>query len=361
MRPFVFCLFLVSIFVGCDSSSDYFIEESLEYEYVELDTTKMAALELVEEKSSIKGEPLIEFISEHSLIKRFSTLDDFYIAAELVAEEARLIGTPILIHEALQEYLRFGHTIPLSELSLVNHEGKIIIGDTLYSLHGNSYSKRHIDGNLTHDVELTEFDPVEEIAVYLTTFIQARGVSRVTDALIPRKSASGLKGVQASCGIPDNLDFAPGAYIGKSENTDICVWDFTYPGIRNSGAVGYSPNVPGAVVMWNSSYRSWTGGSRGEAYTVFYKYQTVDGSSELHRVRYGDLPTRQVAISKATVTTFKRRSWWRCSSVRTRSNTSYGELSTRVSIDRCNGTGTRSEHTASLTNVFSLPSAYRIY
>lgn len=355
----MFCF--VSVLMGCDSGSDYFTEESLEFEYVELDTAKMAVLELEDEERSINGEPLVEFTSERSLIKRFQTPDDFYITAELIAEEARLIGTPIIIHESLKEYLRFQHTIPLSELSLVNHQGKIIIGDTLYSLNGDYYTKRHIDSDVNHEVELTEIDPIGEIGSYLTSIIQVSGVTRVTDALNVLKSDSGSQGVQRSCGTPEDHEFAPGSYIGRSDNTDICVWDFTYPGIRNSGDVGYTPNVPGAVAMWNTSYRSWVGGSRGEAYTVFYKYQTESGISSLHTVSYGDLPTGQVAISKATVTTFKRRSWWRCSSVRTRSNTSYGELYTRTSIDRCNGTGTQSEHTASLTNVTNLPSAYSIY
>ncbi|MCY4000919.1 MAG: hypothetical protein OXF84_08970, partial [Bacteroidetes bacterium] len=224
-----------------------------------------------------------------------------------------------------------------------------------------SYSKRHIDGAVVQEINLIEIDPVEDMAHFLTQIIQTNNLSKVTD--IANSPDVSLKhyGIQRACDSPDNFEFSSRAYPGRSSHTDMCVWDFRYPGLRRTGAVGYTSNVPGAIVMWNSSYRTWTQGSHAEAYTVFYKYQTAGGNTELYRLNYGDLPSGQVAISKVTVTTLKSRSWGRCSSEKTRSSTSYGETYARSSIGRCNRRGTMSTHTASLTNVLGLPADYKIY
>ena len=134
-------LIILFVLAGCDSSTDLSISESLEFEYIEVDSTKMLSLEILSDQdSTVSEQPQIEFVSGRSLIKRFSTYSDFHFISGVVADEARLMGSPILINESLKEYIRFEHTIPLSDLSLLNHNGRVVIADTLYSLHGNSYS-----------------------------------------------------------------------------------------------------------------------------------------------------------------------------------------------------------------------------
>lgn len=124
----------------------------------------------------------------------------------MISEKARLTGKPISIHRSLEPYLKFKRSIPLAELASVNHEGKIIVGDTLYSLQSNSYTKRHIDGPVIQTVELLETDPVQAMANYLTEIMRAKRVSRITEALGLRKSA-GLAGIQDGCGGQDDFDF----------------------------------------------------------------------------------------------------------------------------------------------------------
>ena len=63
---------------------------------------------------------------------------------------------------------------------------------------------------------------------------------------------------------------------------NMCVHDFNYSGIKvDPGDLGYTPNAPGAIVMWNTSYTTWSGAPWAEAYTAFYKYRTVHDKPNL--------------------------------------------------------------------------------
>ena len=135
----------------------------------------------------------------------------------------------------------------------------------------------------------------------------------------------------------------------------MCVDDFNYPGIRvNPGDLGYTLNAPGAVVMWNTSYTTWSQVAWAEAYTVFYKYRTINGEATLDEVVATDLP-QGVAYSTYAKVQTKKRKWFGCSDAR-RTSVAYGGLSTRVNIKRCAGTGTQSWHTAFMSGVPGLPS-----
>jgi len=194
----------------------------------------------------------IEFIEEKFSIKRFRSFEDYGITTALILEQSHLTETPIQIHESLRYYLKFKRLIPYVELALANHESKLIVGDTLYSLHGNSYSKQKIDSSGYQSFELVEHDPIEAMTAHLTLFMQTKGTSRVTEAWARHKSLN-LSGIDESCGGPNDFDFVSDP-SRNTQHTDMCVMDFNYPRIKiNPNDIGFTPNAPGAVVMWNTS------------------------------------------------------------------------------------------------------------
>ncbi len=112
--------------------------------------------------------------------------------------------------------------------------------------------------------------------------------------------------------------------------------------------------------MWNTSYRTWTNTSRGEAYTVFYKYRTINNVATLDRVGSFDIPYGMSPSTEVTVITNRRRKWSCRNENHYRSSFSSGTLSAGVGIDRCRGQGTRSAHTATLTGVYGLPNEKKL-
>ncbi len=328
---------------GCDTGSDLFLEkeenEEMEYEYVEVDLALMAKLGQMTDTDAVGGEPQIEFFDDQEPIKRFWSYEDYYISADLIFEKSRLTGEPILIHQSLQRYLEYKQLIPPEELALVNYEGRLIIGDTLYTLAGTSYMKQHVDDPVAGVIDLSVFDPSREMKDYLSRLLEDQGVSRLTDALISHKSAN------PSCGRPSDFGFAGGTNPARSVRyTDMCAWDFNYPSIKaNPGDTEFTSNSPGAVVMWNTSYTTWTRARRGIANTRFFKYRNSNGGYFLDYVSSADLPAGQTVSVSVTVITSRGRS------------SGHGTLSTWASKRRTGGRGTRSTHSASLGGVSGLP------
>ena len=339
---------------GCDSGSELFLENEekgeMEYEYVEVDLALMAELDQMTDTDAIKGEPQIEFFDDREPIKRFWSYEDYYTSVDLISEKSRLTGDPILIHQSLRQYLEYKHVIPIEELALVNYEGRLIIGDTLYTLAGTSYTKQHVDDSDAEVVDLSVFDPSEEIRDYLSKLLQDQGASRVTDVLISRKSVNS-SGVQSGCGRPDDFGFAGGVHPARSvEHTDMCVANFNYPSIIvNPTDSELTSNAPGAVVMWNTSYKTWTGARRGIANTQFFKYRDVNDGRGLDYVLSSDLPVGQAATVNVTVTTSRG------------SRNGSGRLSTWASIRRTRGRSTRSKHSATFGGVSGLPDEHPIH
>ncbi|MCY3630168.1 MAG: hypothetical protein OXI05_01980 [Bacteroidota bacterium] len=338
---------------GCDSGSELFLENEekgeMEYEYVEVDLALMAELDQMTDTDAIKGEPQIEFFDDREPIKRFWSYEDYYTSVDLISEKSRLTGDPILIHQSLRQYLEYKHVIPIEELALVNYEGRLIIGDTLYTLAGTSYTKQHVDDSDAEVVDLSVFDPSEEIRDYLSKLLQDQGASRVTDVLISRKSVNS-SGVQSGCGRPDDFGFAGGVHPARSvEHTDMCASDFNYSSIKaNPGDDEFTSNSPGAVLMWNTSYQTWSGSGRGIANTQFFKYRDSNGGYFLDYVSSTDLPDTQTASVSVTVITSRG------------SKSGHGILSTWATKRRTRGRSTRSTHSASLGGVSGLPAYYRI-
>ncbi len=336
---------------GCDSEllieADDKIE--LEYEYVEVDLDLMARLNQISGENAFDGEPQIEFYHDQQPIKRFRSYDDFYISADLVAENSRLTGAPILIHASLQKYIEYKYLLPSEELAFVNYLGRLIIGDTLYTLADTYYKKQHLDDQVADIIGLPEFNPSQDLRDFLSEILEKHGVDRVSDAFDFKKNAT-YSGVQSGCGDPDDFGFVGGSDPTRSVSyTDMCVADFNYPSIRlNPSDYELTPNAPGAVVMWNTSYKTWTGARRGIANTRLFKYRVVNGSRSLDYARLYDLPRGQYTRVSVIVSTSKGRS------------SSYGTVSTWASHSRKRGRGTRSEHTAIVTGVANLPSGYRV-
>jgi len=341
------------MYFGCDSGSEILMEEvdktELEYKYTEVDLDLMAKLSQISEEDAVGGEPQIEFYYDQQPIKRFRSYDDFYTSSDLIVENSRLTGAPILIHESLQRYLEYQYFIPLEELALVNYQGQLIIGDTLYTLVDTSYKKRHLDDQLADIIGLSAFSPSQEIRDILTELLLKKGIDRVSDALILKKDVT-LSGVQSGCGRPNNFAFVGGSDPTRSvDHTDMCVADFNYPSIRvNPSDYELTSNAPGAVVMWNTSYKTWTGARRGIANTRLFKYRTINGSRALDYVGIYDLPQGQYSQVRVIVTTSRG------------SSSSRGTVSTWASKRRTRGRGTRSTHTAVVSGVSGLPSDYRI-
>ena len=345
--PVVAILLCSVVYFGCDTGSELFVEKEkngdLEYEYVEVDLALMAKLGRMTDTNAVGGEPQIEFFDDREPIKRFWSEEDYYISADLIWEKSRLTGEPILIHQSLQRYLEYQQLIPIEELALVNYEGRLIIGDTLYTLSETSYLAQHIDGPVAEEIDLSAFDPSREMKDYLTKLLQDQGASRLTDALTSHKSANSSE--VHSCGGPDNFGFVGGSNPARSvDHTDMCIDDFNYPSIRvNPGDSDRTSNAPGAVVMWNTSYKTWTGARRGIANTRFFKYRVVNGGRVLDYVSNADLPNGQAASVDVTVTTSRG------------SSSSSGRLSTWASKRRTRGRSTRSEHSATFDGVSGLP------
>ena len=226
----------------------------------------------------------------------------------------------------------------------MNYEGRLIIGDTLYTLAGTSYIKQHVDDPVAEVVDLSVFAPSREMKDYLSRLLQDQGVLRVTDALILHKSENS-SGVQSSCNRPNHFAFVGGSDPTRSvDYTDMCVYDFNYPSIRvNPSDYEFTSSAPGAVVMWNTSYKTWTGARRGIANTQFFKYRVVNGGRALDYVRTADLPDGQTASVNVTVTTSRG------------SSSGSGRLSTWATKRRTRGRSTRSKHTANLGGVAGLP------
>ena len=335
---------------GCDTGSELILDkeesEEMEYEYVEVDLALMAKLGQMTDADAVGGEPQIEFFDDQEPINRFSSYEDYYTSVDLISEKSRLTGEPILIHQSLRRYLQYNHLIPIEELALVNYEGRLIIADTLYTLAGTSYLKQHVDDPVAEVTDLSVFDPSQEMKDYLSGLLQDQGVSRLTDILISRKSANS-SGVQSSCDVssPDDFGFAGGSNPARSvSSTDMCAWDFNYPSIiANPGDSEFTSNSPGAVVMWNTSYRTWTRARRGEAYTVFFKYRDSNGTYFLDYVSSSDLPDGQASSVSVRVETSKGKS------------SGHGTLSAYASTRRRKNRGTRSYHTGSWGGVSGLP------
>lgn len=334
---------------GCDTGSELILDkeenEDMEYEYVEVDLALMAKLGQMTDADAVGGEPQIEFFDDQEPINRFWSYEDYYTSVDLISEKSRLTGEPILIHQSLRQYLQYGHLIPIEELALVNYEGRLIIGDTLYTLAGTSYLKQHVDDPVAEVTDLSVFDPSQEMKDYLSGLLQERGVSRITDALSMHKSANS-SGVQENCGSPNDFGFAGGSNPARSvSHTDMCTEDFDYPSIiANPGDTEFTSNSPGAVVMWNTSYRTWTGAGRGEAYTVFFKYRDSNGTYFLDYVSSADLPDGQSVSTSVTVITSKGQ------------RSGHGRLGTNATTRRKKKRGTRSRHSATLGGVSGLPS-----
>ncbi len=199
--------------------------------------------------------------------------------------------------------------------------------------------KQHVDDPVAEVV-----DPSREMKDYLSRLLQDQGVLRVTDALISHKSENS-SGVQSSCNRPDHFAFVGGSDPTRSvDHTDMCVYDFNYPSIRvNPSDYEFTSSALGAVVMWNTSYKTWTGARRGIANTQFFKYRVVNGGRALDYVRTADLPDGQTASVNVTVTTSRG------------SSSGSGRLSTWATKRRTRGRSTRSTHTATLGGVTGLP------
>ncbi len=348
-----FALGLSILVMNCNNDSVYH-EPELNFENVEVSEKMLDYLENLYETGSPEREPTIEFTSHPAPIKRFRSFEDYDITVDLLDAHSRLTGQPVKIHQSLEPYLRYRRIIPAVELSLVNHEGKIIIGDTLFSLLGDSYAIRPLHGNDSHTFPFNIFDPVKAVAEHLTAAMHTHGASRVTE--IWAAASKTLSG----CGGPDDFTFVSDP--SRSSYTDICVADFTYAYIRvNSEDCGFTPNAPGAVVMWNTSYVTWSGLAWAEAYSRFYKYRLINGQSVLDIVTQSDLPQGMIASAEATVSTKKRKGFG-CSKTKRRTNTDYGGLSMRADIKRYAGTGTTSKHTLRIDGASGLPRAdYTVY
>ncbi len=272
-------------------------------------------------------------------------------------EESALRDAPIKIHPALRRYVKFSRMVPMIELAMVNQDGQLIVGDTLYSLRGASYSKRHLVSREEATFPLEEFDPSATMEVRLNAALAKRKASSVTELF----GTQGTTGTHSGCGRSNRFDFLSNP-ARRHETTTMCVHDFRYPSIRvDPEDYDFTPNAPGAIVMWNTSYRTWTDRTWGEAYTRFYKYRRIGSMLKLATVSSSDLPREYPRSTEATVMTQQRR--WRdvkfvCRGLRSALN--HGGLVVRASIARCAGTGTWSKHTALMANVQNLPNKYGI-
>ena len=188
--------------------------------------------------------------------------------------------------------------------------------------------------------------------------MQDQKASRVTEALLTVSKSENFSEIQSGCGRPNTFEFMSNPTRNNSY-TDMCVQDFSYPSVKvDPSDLNRTPNAPGAVVMWNTSYTTWTGARRSIAYTRFYKYRKINDKSTLSILANSDLPSNVAISTKVTVET-RRKSWIGCSRKNV-SNTEYGGISTYASVRRCARRGTWSWHTASLTGVSSLPIRYNI-
>lgn len=187
---------------------------------------------------------------------------------------------------------------------------------------------------------LSVFDPSQEMKEYLNRFLQDQGGSRLTDAMNSHKSAKSST-VEPSCSKPNYFGFVGGSDPTRSVRyTDMCVADFNYPKIKvNSTDLKFTSNVSGAVVMWNTSYTTWTGARRGIARTQFFKYRVTNSGPALDYVRNSDVPNKQ----RVTVQTSIGRS------------SSSGRLVTWASKRRYRKRGTGSKHSATWDGVSGLP------
>ena len=280
---------------------------------------------------------------------RFRSFEDYDVTFDLLDAHSRLTGQPVTVHQLLKPYLKYLRIIPAVEHSLVNHEGKITIGDTLFNSLGDSYTIRPLHGIDSRTIPFNIFDPIKAVAEHLTAAIHTHGASRVTE--IWNAASNTLSG----CGGPD--DDTVVSDRSRNSFTDICVAHSTYACIRvNLGDCGFTPNTPGAVVMWNISYVTWSGLAWAEAYSRFYKYRLIDGQSVLDIVTQSDLPQGMIASAEATISTKKRKRFG-CSKTKRRTNTDYGGLSMRADIKRYAGSGTTSKHTLRIDGASGLPRA----
>ena len=357
MRIYVFAAILLCSVVhfGCDTGSELVLEREqkgeLEYEYVEVDLALKAKLDQMVDTDAVGGEPQIEFYDDREPIRRFWSSEDYLISADLIWENSHLTGAPIRIHQSLERYLEYQYLIPIEELALVNYEGRLIIGDTLYTLSETSYLVQHIDGPVDEEIDLSTFDPSREMKDYLTELLQDHGASRLSDVLVLRKSEDPCEKNDYPCNKPDYFAFVGGSDPTRSvDHTRLCVADFNYPKLRiNPHDSDLTPNAPGAVLMWNTSYTTRWGGvtrRRGIANTQFFKYRKINTSDALDYVRSTDLPNGQSTSVSVTVTTSRG------------SKSSSGRLSTWSSMRRTGGRGTRSKHSATFSGVSGLPKDY---
>ena len=316
----------------------------MEYKYVEVDAALMAKLDEMADTDAVVVDPQVKFFADQEPIKRFKSREDYEISADLVWEQSRLTGDPILIHQSLQRYLEYKHLVPVEELALVNYEGRLIIEDTLYTLAGTSYMKQHVDETTAEVIDLSVFDPSQEMKEYLNRLLLDHGVSRLTDVMISHKSAKSSE-EEENCGSPNDFGFAGGVHPARSiDNTDMCAVDFNYPRIKaNPGDNEFTFNSPGAVLMWNTYYTTWTGARRGIANTEFFKYRNSNGTYFLNKVQSTDLPNVRAAFVSVTVKTSRG----------TRSSS--GTLVTWASMRRTAGRKAGSFHTASFIGVSGLP------
>ncbi len=230
------CVSFLVFVSGCDSDPIVLPESGPDFEYVDVDWEMLTELELISESNAADKEVSVEFVDSLFPIKRFRSFEDYVTTVGIVSEEARLHGTPIIIQRSLERYLLFERSLPAAELALVNHEGKLIIADTLYFLQGDSYAKRHVDGGPSQVFPLLDVDPADAMAELLTAAMKAHQVTRVTEVWGPNK-ADGKSATSDGCGSPDDFEFVsiPSRSIS---NTYMCVHDFRYIGINLTSPSG---------------------------------------------------------------------------------------------------------------------------
>ncbi len=188
---------------GCDQTTVSDAYTVPDFEYVTIDAQEIESLEALAASGAQAQAPTFEFNAGNRPVQRFASAAEYEGALDFTMEESTLRGVPIKIHHALRRYVKFSRMVPMIELAMVNQDGQLIVGDTLYTLRNASYSKRHIASQEEATFPLEKFDPSATMESRLNAELTKRQLSSVVELF----GAQGATGELSGCGRSNDFDF----------------------------------------------------------------------------------------------------------------------------------------------------------
>ncbi|MCY4000920.1 MAG: hypothetical protein OXF84_08975, partial [Bacteroidetes bacterium] len=140
-------------------------------------STNMAKLGQISERMLLVGSPPppFEFYDYQQPIKRFRS----NTSTDYDYRKLSLYGAPILIHEALMQYLVYQYFIQSEELAFVKYQDQLIIGDTLYTLTGYFLQEATFYSSSYKEIDRIDIVPSQEVVDLYHDITESQSISNI--------------------------------------------------------------------------------------------------------------------------------------------------------------------------------------